>query len=247
MINVVLLVYKRIETFKNQLNCLCNQTCVKDIHLHIICNNNELESDFEKIVNEYKNKIKITFVKKQNKLMFLERHCYVYDNKFDYVIFLDDDFYLKEEYIKNLFDMRRKKTFFTFFGRVFENRNNIKLMYSKNKPNILPSMMKLKKDVNIFNYGGPGFSVLDCSIYDDFFKLYKSLNKEMQDYAMKMDDIFLSWVINNTEKWSIKNTFLIPDNCENMYNHSSFQALWKYKDIFTYKLNEIQTWKVIKN
>lgn len=243
MINIVLLIYKRIHTLRDQLIHIHEQSCIEDIHLHIICNNPELKLNFKEIIDEYKSKIKITFIEKQNKLMFLERHYYAYKNKFDYVIFLDDDLYLKKEHIENLYNMRREKTFFTFYGRVFKDRKNIKLLYSNNKPST--HIKSIAKNSEFFNYGGPGFSILDCSIYDDFFKIYTSFNKEMQEYSMKMDDIFLSWAINNTEKWNIKNSFLRPEDCKNMDAHSSYQDLWKYKDTFAYKLNSINSWKKI--
>lgn len=237
-INVILIVYKRLHLFEKQLKNISNQSCAKNIKLHIISNNKEL--NFLTLTKNFINCFDINFIQKNNEFMFLERHKYAYENKFKYVIFLDDDFLLYKDSIEKLYNIKKEKTFLTFYGRNFKNRNNLKTLYCDNKPT--PMFTNYKN----FNYGGPGFSVLDCSIYLKFFQIYDNLNSSLKNDVKKMDDIFLSWIINTTESWKILNSYVIPENFPSKDDpFSSYLQLMQFKDNMCFQLNKLNSWNLI--
>lgn len=243
MINVILLVYNRIYFFEKQLISLMNQTCVNNIHLHIICNNNSKADDFQKIINKYLNKIKISFIKKNNENKILERHLYAFKCKFDFVIFLDDDITLKKNQIEEIYNIKKLKTFLTFYGRQFKKRDKIQNIYTTNEPSTHESQKNFHMDR--FNYGGPSFSIIDCKIYKYFLEYFNNLSTKLKIYSLTMDDIFLSWVINNFSDWSIQNSYIIPnlDIKVTGDKFSTYYKDWNKKDEFVYELHKINIWR----
>ena len=193
-INIVLLVYKRVDFLKRQLKSIQNQTCVSNINLHIISNNPEI--DFPSIINPFKEDLNITFIQKQNNYKFMERFFYALEKKLEYPIFLDDDIELKPNEIQELWDQKKPKTFKTFFGRRFNNRPPGNFYWSN--PPINGSTLPQQ-----FNYGGPGFSIIDEAIFPKLLKAYNSY-PELQNDINNCDDIFISWVINTLPDWSIE-------------------------------------------
>lgn len=236
-IDVVLLVYKRKYFFEEQLKNLIDQTYKKDIKLHIISNNKEI--DFFNLTKKFTNELDINFVQKNNEHMFLERHKYVYENNFKYAIFLDDDFLLNKNTIEKLYNIKKEKTFITFYGRNFEYKKDLTRLYEKNKPT--PMFTNYKN----FNYGGPGLSILDCSIYSKFFNIYDTLEVSLKNNVNKMDDIFLSWIIDTTDGWQILNSYIVPKNFPNKDQFSSYLQLMQFKNNMCFELNKLNNWKVL--
>lgn len=237
-INVVLMLYKREYFLEEQLKNLSDQTCKKNIKLHIISNNEKI--NFFNLIKNFTKELNINFIEKNNENKFLERHIYAYENKFKYVVFLDDDFLLKNDAIEKLYNIKKEKTFITFYGRNFKHRNNLNKLYENNKPT--PMFTSYKN----FNYGGPGFSILDCSIYPKFFKIYNALGRDVKNKIDKMDDIFLSWVVDTTEDWQILNSHIPPENFPSKNDpFSSYLELMKFKNGMCSDLNSLKTWKVL--
>jgi glycosyltransferase involved in cell wall biosynthesis len=234
-INIILTVYRRKDFFEKQIRSLIKQTCKNKIHLHIISNNKDI--DFYSSVKKYFKMLNINFIQKNNELKNFARHKFIYENNFDYVIILDDDFLLEKNSIENLFNKKKQKTYLTFFGRNFKNRSDVKKLYSLNKPS--PAFT----NYDFFNYGGTGFSIIDCSIYKHLFEKYYSFDDNLKNIIHNLDDIFLSWIINCKQDWSIKNSNIIPLNFPNIDEHSSFISTWNDKDILSYELHKISNWK----
>ena len=232
-IDIILLVYKRIDFFSIQLKSIVNQTCKDNIHLHIISNNPEI--DFQSHIEEFKNDLKITFIQKQNEFKFMERFFYALERKIKYPIFLDDDIELKPNEIQKLWGQREPKTFKTFFGRRFDNRPPDNFYWSN--PPINGSLLPQQ-----FNYGGPGFSIIDGDIFPELTKLYK-LHPELHNDINNCDDIFISWVINTQPDWKIECSTQQPTLPLGEDEHASWVKLKQIKNQLTEHLHYITSWK----
>jgi hypothetical protein len=238
-IDVVLMLYKREYFLETQLKNIVNQTYKENIKLHIISNNENIK--FFNLIKSFTKDLDINFIQKNNENKFLERHMYAYENNFKYVIFLDDDFLLNKDAVEKLYNTKKEKTFITFYGRNFKYRENLNKLYEKNQPT--PMFTSYKN----FNYGGPGFSILDCSIYSKFFKVYNTLEKDVKNNVDKMDDIFLSWIIDTTDSWEILNSHIVPENFPNKDDKfSSYLELMKFKNNMCFELNKLNNWKVLQ-
>jgi hypothetical protein len=149
---------------------------------------------------------------------------------------------LTPESIERLYNMRKPNTYWSFYGRVFGNRSNHKLMYENNQ-SMNPN--------HTFNYGGAGYSMIDCNIYTHFWNTYNKL-KQYQDEIKEVDDLFLSWVINGLNNWNILNSNEIPSNFLQDWENNvadefaSYLKSWILKNQLTYKLHRIKPWRKIK-
>lgn len=232
-IDVVLLLYKRVDFLHRQLTSIKNQSCVNNIHLHIISNNPEI--DFSYIVDEFREDIYLTFIQKHNKHKFLERFLYALESKFKYVIFLDDDIELRPNEIQELWNQKEPKRFKTFFGRRFSNRPAGNFYWSN--PPIVGSSIHQQ-----FNYGGPGFSIVDGNIFPELIKTYQAY-PELHSYIDNCDDIFISWVVNNLPDWKIECSTQQPFQPLGEDVHASYVKLKQIKNLLTEKLHSISLWK----
>lgn len=212
-IHVILLTHSRIEYLHNQLRSLEEQTINNKIILHIINNNYKTKSEILEIVKK-NYKIKINFEQRDNSRLCFERFYYVRENLLNnsdikYVMFIDDDQVFSPDQIKSLCELSEEKTFTTWYGRKFSTDTSPSEWYKINTRYCLDNTLE---DIKYFNYGGPGFSIIDISIFNQETLLW--VFETWQDIDLKliysMDDIMLSWAISQMPNWKIKRSFLPP-------------------------------------
>lgn len=187
-INIVMMVYNRLECFGAVLNSLKNQTI--NFKLHIISNKPENNKKFKNVIEKYKSRgMNITFFEADNSRITAERWHYVKDNLLnnEYVIFVDDDMALFSDSIEKLWQMKEKKTMKIFEGRRF----------LKNHHKITQDVFNTThgRQYDEFSYGALNFGILDTYFFQpssDLFKMEKIDPKLCYD----ADDLVISWVVN---------------------------------------------------
>lgn len=240
MINVVLTLFNRIDYLKKQLESLVLQTLANEIQLYVLSNNPNI--NFKAILDEYSDKLNIKFIQKNNELKTLERHYYVYQQNFDYVIYLDDDIILNPTDIEKLIQFKKPKTYASGFGRVFEN-GTPENWYLQNEPICGGFGLNSKKPKNVkyFDYVGAGFSIIDCSIYKSLFKCYDTLPVDIKQRVNLIDDIFISWfIVNSYEKL---NTNIYIDLISTDDQYATYRNIMHVKAELVNDLNNIKKWK----
>lgn len=241
-INVVLLLYLREYFLETQLNNLSKQDHLNDMYFHIICNNPEKKEKYKNILKKFDNILNYTFIERKNEMRMFERHVYILSKNLDFVIILDDDLLLNKSDIYDLYQKREKNTYTTFYGRRFDNRTDLKKLHSSN----MPTVINPKNNFDYFNYGGTGFSIIDCNIYQKIFETYKKMDKKFIDHIHSLDDSFISWVINCQDDWKIKNSRIVPINFPNLDEYASYLTVKNKKNELYYFLHNITPWKIIK-
>lgn len=241
MINVVLTLFNRVDYLKEQLESLILQTVANEIHLHIISNNPN--ANFKPVIDGCNDKLKITFEQRKNDLIFFERHKYALKQKFEYTIFLDDDIILQPHMIETLWNMRTRDAFVTFFGRIWENINDLN-KYRVNAPyngNLLYNGEIPKSIPKYFNYGGAGFSIIHKNILIETFKKLEEF-KHIKNKILLIDDIFISWVC-NINNFKIINSKMHIDMNRSCDKHASYLSIMDLKNELVEFLHSIQKWK----
>jgi hypothetical protein len=237
MISVVLTVYKKPEFFQKQLESFCDQTCAKDIDLHIISNNPNI--DYKQMVDKFSNILQITFVQKNNQFGPFERHLYAHEKNFDYVITIDDDIYLNKNDIQHIYNSREKNTIKSGYLRVFKKElNTLNAYYSDAE---IPGLIG-----SDYHYGGGGFSITDCSVYNHvmvmFYKIEKKLFDEQQIKLSELDDLFVSWV---AQQYNYKITSHGVSLSLEEHDHALYKKIMNKKGIVVSFLHKIHPWKPI--
>lgn len=211
-INIILLTYSRTEYLLEQLQSLEHQTVKDRIVLHIINNNVNLKKEFLKIISRFDG-LRINFVQKDNSRICFERFYYVRDALLDqnpeFVIFIDDDQIYAEDQIEKLVSYYEPNTFCTWYGRQFDKNKDSSEWYTKTPQYCFNNSYP---DIKLYDYGGPGFSIIDCSIFDKESPLWDFEKWEDLDNYIpySMDDVMLSWTISRLTNWKIKRSFMPP-------------------------------------
>lgn len=238
MIPIILTLYKRPQYLEKQLEMFKNQTCVDDIELNIISNN--LNIDFENIINQYKKFLNIKFVKCDNTLFSFERHFYAYKNKFEYVIIIDDDIFIDNTSIEKIWQQREKNTLKGHWLRKFNEQKFL----TDGKPYTTESLDDQKD--KLYNYVGGNLCLIDCNIYKiviDYFEKYQDLiYKKYNIKIERIDDIFVSWVA-NVFNYKIKSFNIKPTEFYGNDEVAMYKEEWSKKDSLVKILHKIKPWK----
>lgn len=219
-IHIVMCSYKRVCNIPDILKSLSKQSVSYRIHLHIL-NNNSLETEnLNNIINDTTYTIRITLKHYNNENNIFERFIYSKELRqmgVSYIIYIDDDMSYKSTWVEQMYNMRKPTHFITWYVKLFTHNNDcidyhnttnnyILLNYSCDSIITYNDSIKNKNNDYIYgNYGGPGGSIIDATIFDndDFYKLP---NEDLKF----MDDIWISCYIIREIKWKIKRSFLPP-------------------------------------
>ena len=229
-INIVMLCYNRIHNLKEQLHALEKQTVAEYIHLHLVNNNSDLQKAIMEITNH--SCLNITVQKCDNSHKCMERFFYardhLYSPKLDYVIFVDDDQTFDPTWVERMWLSARPKTFLTWYGKTFD----------KDNPNYWDKNALLfclkSKDQNIsFDYGGPGGSIIDASIFAPTSKLFQFTDEK----PYYMDDLWLSYTAKACN-FTIKHSCLPPIQItdESTSNLALYKSLYHDKQQYLEQL-----------
>jgi len=200
--------YKRFHNIPAIISSLDSQTVAHRIHLHIINNNPEYILEFDKIKSQ---KIALTIIHKNNNNFGFERFLYTGQLKktiptLNYIIFIDDDQYFDTDHIEKLYRLRKSKTYLSWFGKVFDAKNPVywQIIYNKLRYGD-PSIQQIE----YFDYGGTGFSIIDVNIFNDNSLIWKPF-KEIISVYKKIEDLWLSYVCAEYG-WKTTRSFLPPN------------------------------------
>lgn len=235
-IPVILTVYNKPDFFEKQLQNLCEQTCINDIDLYVISNNPSI--DYNSVLKKFDNKIKFTFIQKHNQYGPFERHLYAFENKFEYVILLDDDVILEKSDVQTIFNSRENKTIKSGWLRIWGEMG--KLPYAKYE---YESPGSTEQEYNHF---GAGLSIIDCSIYEYVMQEFNKLNEDFLNKhklnIILFDDMFIAWIANRYNYRITSHGIFC-----NLQDHKN--ALWKKivqnKNFMVETLDSIHPWKRI--
>ena len=229
-IHIVMCSYKRVCNLSEIIESLINQSIFHKIHLHILNNNPVETTNINNIIERYNSKIpidktlfnnktiKITLKNYNNENNVFERFIYGKELRtlgINYIIYIDDDMKFRPKWVERLYNKRTPKHFITWYIKLFMNNNNQIEYKSNNLINInynTDSILTYNDVVTnentkyaYGNYGGPGGSIIDTSIFDndDFF--------DIPDKEIKLiDDIWISYYLKHKLKWTIKRSYLVP-------------------------------------
>ncbi len=220
-IHIILCSYGRIHNIPKILNSLNYQSVADNIHLHIL-NNNKDDVDILNNIVRQNNKINITLKHLDNSQNVFIRFIYAKElahKGVEYVIFIDDDMLYEQNWVKNMYSIKEKKTFITWYIKIYlynkkqidynlkssENCTRLLLNYSNDSTLRMKHMLNNSyRNKKYGNYGGPGGSIIDTDIFknENFFVL-------PNDDVKIMDDIWISYQLIRM-KWRIKRSFLPP-------------------------------------
>ena len=233
-IHVIILLYTRPKNFQKILKSLENQTINKQIHLHIINNNLDNKDKISKVVEN--SKLKITENHFNNENYCFERFYYAKKlikkyKHIDYLIFIDDDHLYENDWIENLYNLRKPEHFIAWYTKVFDEDN---LSYFTSLLNYTDTCNNTNNKYKYCHYGGPGGSIIDSNIFnnDELF----NLPDEKYKY---IDDIWLSYILTKNN-WIIKRSFLAPTliSDKDTTEHALYDKIKNYKnDIFMDLIN----------
>jgi len=205
MINVVQLLHSRTEYLDRQLTCMKNQVVDDKITYHLILNNPNLHDKHTEIIeNKNLDFVKVSYA--DNSKICFERFHYIKNNLLnnEFVIIMDDDQFISSDQVKELWNLRKKKTFVTWHGTVF-TKDRID-MYTDWKYSFDHNHNPNNKK---YSYGGPNFCVIDTEIFQpnsDLFFIEDMYPKSCRS----MDDITLSWICSKIN-WTIERSFVRPE------------------------------------
>ncbi len=220
--HIILVCWKRLDFLRLQLNNLNRQVGSKDIHLHILNNNSSAKDKIEQIVYQDKNsrKFKITLRHYDNSHCCFERFYYIRDvllveYNVEYAIIIDDDQQFSNDWVENMWDKRREKRFLCWYGKVWKPG---KYRYWRDSTIAYRDCLN-NGQANIckFHYGGPGGSIIDCSICDPSSILWNFPDNMAENLNIyQLDDLWLSYIV-RAKGWQIRRSYLpiIPLKSEN--------------------------------
>lgn len=232
-INVALTLYNRPEYLHEQMECFANQTVADEMHLYVISNNPAI--DFQSMLTPYMDRLKITFIQKDNSLRSMERHFVVRSLNLDYVMVIDDDMILYQDGIEKMYSCREKNTYKGILGRVFDFDNG------KRYWDCQPIWHQNART----NYTAASFAIIDCAIFDDYVEAVKDVPTEHFSNIVMMDDLFLSWVINNKDDWKCYTVDVPVKKSYSGDSKAMFIEVGGRKDDFAEYLHMKSRWKPI--
>lgn len=244
-IHIVMCSWKRYHNIIRILRSLNNQTVSHRIHLHILNNNGDteikelLKNNILSFMKNYNVYIKITLRHYNNRYFGFQRFIYIRDHLLrnhiaDYVIMIDDDQSYSQNWVENMYKLRKPQCYFSWWGTAFDTGSEIDYWQPRFSYN------------HKFDYGGTGGSIIDSSIFLDNSKLW-DIPETLSVY--NIEDLWLSFIITHYYDWTIYNSFL-PPNIGNEYlnivdNNSLFRQLRNEKQLLLTFLIDNYNWKMV--
>lgn len=226
-IHIILCCWKRIENLEKQIINLNDQTVGEKIILHLINNNVDNKDHIKNIINKLSSnlKLKIILSHYDNKYSCFQRFFYIkekimYNYYCSHIIIIDDDQLFYNDWVEKMYKLKKPNTIFSWYVKKWKKTNldywnGSIIKFSKN---ILDDKIYLEEE---FDYGGPGGSIIDISIFNKKSKLWDiPINKKFNVY--QIDDLWLSFIAKYFYNWSIKFSGLYEKESLN-YNGSNSQ------------------------
>lgn len=244
-IHIVVCYWKRIENLEIQLDNLNKQTISKRIVLHLINNNPDYFVYLTQKINEYSKifeNIRIYLSHYSNEYFGFQRFIYIRDiilKKFivDYVIIIDDDQIFNYDWVEKIYQLRRPKTYWSWYVKKW---NKLNLDYWKGSiikinRNLTNSNNKIN-DNETFHYGGTGGSIIDVNIFNINSKLWEVPTNTQNFSVYSIEDLWLSFVMTYYYGWEIKYSNLLEKTLNFKNSNSKKQSLYsnliKEKQLF---------------
>lgn len=243
IIHIVMSCYKREFNLNKIIDSLEKQTICKKIHFHILNNNISYKKILDKQILSTNVPFKINILHYDNSHLWFERYFYIRDviiekYKAQFVIIINDDQTFRSNWVQKMYSVRELKTFKSWNCKKYDYNCD----HTKN--------LKIGET---FNYGFPGGSIIDTSIFkkdSEFWDIPTNLPDGLNMYIF--DDYWLSYVISHIYKnhgWTIQryNTndysfkpYTIKD--KKSLNASSNKYLNKKKKIIFKYLRDTKGW-----
>jgi hypothetical protein len=202
-IHVIMCSWKRVCNLVNIIYNLNNQTVSKRIHFHILNNNINESNNITNIINSVKYNCDILISQENfdNKYNGFQRFLYIKDvllKKYiiDYVIIIDDDQYFNNNWIENLYNIRKEKQYICWYGKIF---NKKKLKYWQP---ICAVKGEFNNNNKMLHYGGTGGSIIDTNIFKSDSRLWK-IPTDLPVSVYNIEDLWLSFIITYYYNWKI--------------------------------------------
>jgi glycosyltransferase involved in cell wall biosynthesis len=233
-IHIVMCYWQRPNHLEVQLNNLNNQTVAKRIHLHILNNNvhfvKYLNETLEKIKPKFTN-IKVTMKHYKNEWYAFQRFLYIRDNLvpnylIDYAIMMDDDSTWADDWVENMYKLRKPKTYTCWFGKKWTMDN---IDYWEGSIIQTHECKYLKKlEIRDFHYGGTGGAIIDVNIFLKNSELWKIPNDLPEDTIIyNIEDLWLSFIMRKLYAWTIPRAYLVDKGLFRENTLTNKTALWK--------------------
>jgi hypothetical protein len=215
-IHIVMCCWKRIHMLEEIIQNMNDQTVANRINIHLLNNNEDNIENLKDMIIQFKEKykyIKIYLSHYDNKYYGFQRFIYIRDtlikNYFiDYVIIIDDDQLFSNDWVEQIYKLKKKKTYVSWFGKTW----NDYLDYW-NGSDISTMDCKYIKNTHLmsFMYGGTGGSIIDVNIFNNNTLLWNipdDLPKNISIY--NVEDLWLSFIIKYEYNWNIDRCLLPP-------------------------------------
>ena len=183
-IDVVMMVYNRLEYFKDVVTSLENQTV--EIKLHIVSNNPEHNPLFKQVLAESKLK-DVEFFEADNSRITAERWFYARDHLADreFALFVDDDIVMQPNEVERIWAQREVNTMKIYQGRkYFEDQKIIDAN----------TFFGAWGRHNEFSYGALNSGVIDLSFFTRHDLLFE-MEKNYPEMCYWADDLVVSWAV----------------------------------------------------
>ena len=228
-IHIVMCLWKRLENIDLIIKNLNEQTVSQRIHFHILNNNMENYDILESKVKDCSpnNNIKISLSHYNNEFFGFQRFFYIRDTLIknyciDHVIIIDDDQLFENDWVENLYNIRKSKTFGVWYGKKWETNN---LDYWNGS--ILRYTHCIKNQLNHItdlHYGATCGCIIDVSIFNhnsEIWNIPKDLPENITVY--NIEDLWLSFIIRKIYGWNIERNFLKEKITLNVRNSNSIE------------------------
>lgn len=191
IIHVIVCSYKRLSVLPNFIKQLNTQKMENKMLVHIICNDTITYNWYINNSHIFKFDYSITLYENTN--YGFERFLHIKNILFKnylipYIIILDDDLIFDCNFVQSLYNLKTPRHYICTYVKVFNDRRY---------------WCEIDVTQNFFDYGGTGGCILDTNIFKN-----ENLYKYEDDSILYIEDLWLSYIIQNTPGWVIKNSHL---------------------------------------
>ena len=178
------------------------QSTLRDNHvirLHVCNNKPELQYERENLARKFKH---ITVYNMRTNTFgfgrFILAKKIMRDLLIDYIIMVDDDMFVENFTLQNVFDSRRPRTYSSWYGKNWDisETNYWKPLHQLSASNPYTALQQFPL-INTWQYGGTGMSIIDATIFSSDL-LFKCPQK-----YLNVEDMWLSYVV-QLLKWDIR-------------------------------------------
>lgn len=196
-IHIVMCVYKRHENLETIIESINNQSCAKQISLHIINTNSDAEkwAFLKSLIKKLNVHIKINLCNTNKNLYGYARFLYVkyllHTVYIPYVIFIDDDQKLAKNWVERMYESRKPLSYNCWYGRVFKKYKDINQMnyFADGASSDIFEDFKQYESLKEFDYGGTGGCIIDTNIFR-FNILFRC-----PKFYRNIEDLWLSFIV----------------------------------------------------